>query len=83
MSAVPAVVSGEYLGGFKVHLLFHDGTEGTLDFTDWLHGPIFEPLRDQSFFKRFFIESGTLVWPNGADVAPETLYEAVKSKAAV
>lgn len=83
MSVVPAVLRAEYRGDFKVHLIFHDGLEGTLDLEDWLQGPVFEPLRDKARFERFFIEAGTLVWPNGADIAPETLYEEVKAKAAV
>lgn len=83
MAAVPAVLRAEYRGDLKVHLIFHDGLEGTVDFADWLNGPVFEPLRDQAFFQQFFLEAGTIVWPNGADIAPETLYETVKSKAAV
>ena len=83
MAAVPAVLRAEYRGDFKVYLVFQDSTEGTVDFEDWLEGPIFKPLRDQALFRRFFIEAGTLVWPNGADIAPETLYETVKSTAAV
>lgn len=42
-------------------------------------GPVFEPVRDPAFFERFFIEAGTIVWPNGADIAPETRYERAKS----
>jgi len=83
MSAVPFVVRAEYRGTFSVHLVFQDGTEGTVDFEDWLEGPIFEPLRDAAFFQRFSIEAGTLVWPNGADIAPETLYETAKLSTAV
>jgi len=43
---------------------------------------VFEPLRDQAFFERSFIAGGTVTWPNGADIAPETLYERAKSSVA-
>jgi hypothetical protein len=52
------------------------------DFSAWLHGPVFEPLKDQGYFQRFFLEGGTVTWPNGADIAPETLYERAKSSVA-
>jgi hypothetical protein len=63
-------------------LTFNDGLERVVDFTRWIQGPIFEPLRDPEYFRRFFIEGGTVVWPNGADIAPETLYEQAKSSEA-
>ena len=46
-----------------------------VDFSGWLRGPVFEPLRDLEYFQRFFVDGGTVAWPNGADIAPETLYE--------
>jgi len=41
---------------------------------DWLDGPVFEPLRNRSEFRKFFLAGGTVCWPNGADIAPETLF---------
>ena len=82
MKALPAVTHAEYRGDFKMRLVFNDGVEGTVDFADWLTGPVFEPLKDRAYFERFFIEGGTIMWPNGADIAPETLHERAKASAA-
>ena len=81
MSVLPAVVKAEYQGDFKIRLAFNDGVQGTVDFFDWLEGPVFEPLKDRAYFARFFVEGGTVTWPNGADIAPETLHERAKSSA--
>ena len=82
MSVLPAVVKAEYRGDFKIRLSFNDGVQGTVDFSDWLEGPVFEPLKDRAYFARFFVEGGTVTWPNGADIAPETLHERAKVSAA-
>jgi len=50
-----------------------------VDFTPWLEGPVFESLRDPCHFREFFVAGSTVCWPNGADVAPETLYAATGS----
>jgi hypothetical protein len=76
MGVLPQVVQAEYRGRHRIHLWFGDGLEKTVDFAQWLHGPIFEPLKDAAYFQRFFLEAGTVTWPNGADIAPETLYAA-------
>jgi len=76
MTFLPHVVAAEYRGGFRIHLVFDDGREKTVDFQRWLDGPVFEPVKDPGYFQRFILEAGTIGWPNGADVAPETLYEA-------
>ena len=78
MASLPSVVRAEYRGDFRIHLTFSDRSEATIDFRHWLDGPVFEPLKDPSYFRRFFIDGGTVVWPNGADIAPETLYDAVQ-----
>ena len=79
MSFLPSVVQAEYSGDYRIHLRFNDDTERTIDFSPWLDGPVFEPLKDLDFFQRFFLDGGTVAWPNGADIAPETLYERAKS----
>ena len=69
---------------FTVWLRFDDGTEGRVDLSGELHGSVFEPLRDPTFFAQACVdpELDTIAWPNGADFAPEFLYEQVKRAAA-
>ena len=75
MTVIPTVIRATYRGDYRIELVFQDGVQATVDFAQWLDGPVFEPLRDREYFKRFFIDGGTVAWPNGADIAPETLYE--------
>jgi hypothetical protein len=75
MSVIPTVIRATYCGDYRIELVFQDGVQATVDFSQWLDGPVFEPLRDREYFRRFFIDGGTVAWPNGADIAPETLYE--------
>jgi hypothetical protein len=74
---VPQVIDARHLGAHRVWIRFEDGLEGTLDLGDELWGEVFQPLRDPAYFGRFTIDR-TLVWPNGADFAPEFLYERVR-----
>lgn len=82
MNVLPTVVSAEYRGEFRIRLAFTDGVVGTVDFSDWLDGPVFEPLKDPAYFARFFLDGGTVAWPNGADIAPETLHDRARASAA-
>jgi Protein of unknown function (DUF2442) len=77
------VMDAKQISGFILRLKFRDGTEGDLDLAPELTGPMFEPLKDPEQFKLFRIhpEFHTLVWPNGADFAPEFLYEHVRVNA--
>ena len=76
MTFLPSVVRADYRGGFRIHLTFNDLSEGTVDFRPWLQGPVFDPLKEPKYFREFFVDGGTVAWPNGADIAPETLYAA-------
>ena len=82
MEFLPIVIQAEYRGEHRIHVVFNDGVESTIDFSSWLAGPVFEPLKDPAYFARFFLDGGTVAWPNGADIAPETLYERAKSSKA-
>lgn len=74
------VVVLEYRQGYVYRIAFDDGLEAEVDLAEFVgKGPVFEPLKEPSFFRQARIEGGTISWPNGADVAPETLYERVEA----
>jgi hypothetical protein len=80
MNYLPQVIRARYVSGFIVSTRFDDGTEKHIDVSQWFKGPVFEPLKDTKLFKKFFIEAGTLAWPNRVDIAPEALYASTDSK---
>ena len=76
----PRIVEAWYVRDYTIHIRFADGAEGDIDLSEELFGPIFEPLKDIQVFKQFSVhpELHTLTWPNGADLAPEFLREAIR-----
>ena len=76
MSYLPQIVSARHVKGYVIATRFDDGTKKDIDISRCFKGPVFEPLKNLKFFRRFFIEAGTLAWPNGVDIAPEALYAA-------
>ena len=71
------VKEARYLGGYRVWLRFDDGLAGAVDLEDALAGPLRAPLKDPRRFAEFRVD-WTLCWPNGADLAPESLHERVR-----
>ena len=73
----PILKSAEYIENYRLRLSFSDGKVGDIDLGPELWGEVFEPLKDLAVFKSFRVdqELGTIVWPNGADLAPEFLYQ--------
>lgn len=69
------IVRAEYVDGYRLRLFFNNGEVKIADLASSLVGKVFEPLRDLDFFKRFRISFNTVEWDNGADFAPEYLYE--------
>ena len=70
------ITNARYLEDYKVEVSFNDGRKGIADLADALKGSMFEPLKNKSLFSRLVIdkELDTIVWSNGADLAPEYIY---------
>jgi hypothetical protein len=82
-TTTPQLVSADYVGGYVIRLRFEDDSSGVVDLEQELWGEVFEPLRAFDRFREFRVdlEANTIVWPNGADFAPEFLYaRACKSR---
>lgn len=81
MTTLPRLTDARHAGRYRVWLRFDDGSEGEIDLEDQLWGEVFQPLKDERVFAqlRLYPELDTICWPNGADLAPEFLYERLKS----
>jgi hypothetical protein len=69
------VTSAKHLNDFKIKISFNDGKVKTVNLENYLDKPVFQPLKDKSYFKKFTLNPFTIEWENGADFAPEFLYE--------
>ena len=71
------VIEAEVCGPYSLDVQFNDGVHKKVDLTPLLTGPVFKLLKDPSYFARVVVDpqAGTVVWPNGADLAPEALYD--------
>ena len=75
-TTTPQLVSADYVGAYLIRLRFEDDSSGVVDLEPELWGEVFEPLRAIDRFREFRVDfnANTIVWPNGADFAPEFLY---------
>jgi hypothetical protein len=73
------VLEARYVRDYVVWVRCRDGSSGEVDLSGVLRGPVFEPLHDVEYFRKFELDATfhTLTWPNGADVAPEFLHDSV------
>lgn len=77
MRSTPLLIAATPVRGYTVRVRFEDGLKAEVDLSYLLgYGGVFEPLRDRDYFRslRADADAGTIVWPNEADIAPETLY---------
>lgn len=74
------IIAARYITDFRVALEFSDGACGEFDGRTLLqrNGPLLEPLRDENYFRRCFVDAGALCWPNGLELSPARLRESVK-----
>src|ERR1700730_8585479 len=70
-----AVKKVEYIKDYKLRLTFRNKTIKIVDLENELWGPMFEPLKDTSYFKLVKTDGHTIVWPNDVDFCPDVLYE--------
>lgn len=77
----PDITAAEVVRHGVLQLTFADGLSGEVDVLDRMCGPVFEGARTPEGFEAVEVdtETGTIVWPGGADLAPDTLYERVRS----
>ncbi|MEW5873111.1 MAG: DUF2442 domain-containing protein [Chloroflexota bacterium] len=69
------VIEAKVVGPHSLELTFNDGTQKRVNLWRSLWGEMFEPLRDPAYFARVQVNEWTVFWPNGADFAPEYLFE--------
>jgi hypothetical protein len=77
---LPKLREAKYQRDYLIWVKFADGVEGEIDLEAELWGEVFQPLKDKSSFAEFSLdkELETIVWPNGADFAPEFLYKKLR-----
>ena len=79
----PDIIEAAVVRHGVLSLRFADGLSGEVELLDRMRGPVFEQARTPEGFAEVAVdpETGTVVWPGGADLAPDTLYERVRTGA--
>ncbi len=81
MKDLITVTKARYSFDYTLELAFSDGLRAEIDFTGWINEYLFfKPLQEVDYFKNFSLDGWTVVWENGADIAPETLHEIALQK---
>ena len=75
--ALAKVTTVKALPGHRLALVFADGATGTYDCSPLLWGEMFEPLKSQKYFAKVMLDHGAPSWPNGADLDPGVIREAI------
>ena len=73
----------EVLSGFRLHVCFNDGTEGTVELAEFISSPwagVFAALRDERVFRQARVTLGAVTWPNDLDLAPDAMHREIKKQ---
>ena len=73
----------EVMPGFRLHVRFNDGTEGTVELARFINSEsagVFATLRDEGVFRKARIELGAVTWPGNLDLAPDAMHRAIKDR---
>lgn len=83
MPEILRVTEMEQVGTYSLKVSFNDGTTKRVNLRPLLWGDVFKPLRDPKQFNKVYLDEkmGVVAWPNGADLAPEALYELQEEQA--
>ncbi len=78
------VVSASELPGMRIRVSFVDGTQGEVHLAPFIRSPrvvgtLFEVFQDSTQFAQVRVVNGVLCWPNGADLAPDAMYDAIRA----
>ncbi len=75
------VAAVKALSGFRLHVVFLDGTEGKVDLSGLINSPgagVFAALMDEATFDQVFVEHGAVTWPGQIDLAPDAMYAEIR-----
>jgi hypothetical protein len=73
------VIEVKAISPLSIHVIFSDGTSGKVQFKPSHLTGVFEPLKDPEIFRQAFIENGAVTWPGNVDLAPDAMYQAIKT----
>ena len=73
------VIEVKAISSLSIHVIFSDGTSGKVQFKPSHLTGVFEKLKDPEIFRQAYIEIGAVTWPGNVDLAPDAMYQAIKT----
>lgn len=70
----PRIQAAKPTDDYKLELVFTNGERGVYDCSALLEFGVFKDFKDRHYFKQVEVVDGTVAWPRGQDICPDTLY---------